>query len=122
MVPLPMMIWTSLYTPYPPDARHGFTYLFPQASDMEPTPLLVTPGGDHLRSIQIWSLEDLLPVVLKSSGCHQNTYVWQVGGTYPTGMLSCWELQLVCDIFCQLDPTFCARWHKRSRCISLLYK
>ena len=28
------------------------------------------------------------PLVLTPSGDHQNTYGWQVGGTYPTGMLS----------------------------------
>ena len=30
------------------------------------------------------------PPVLTASGGHQNTYGWQAGGTYPTGMLSCW--------------------------------
>ena len=34
-------------------------------------------------------------MVLTSSGGHQNTYVWQAGGTHPTGMLS-YDIILFC--------------------------
>ena len=32
------------------------------------------------------------PLLLTPSGGHQNTHGWQVGGTHPTGMLSCYML------------------------------
>ena len=30
--------------------------------------------------------------ILTPSGSHHNTNIWQVGGTHPTGMFSCWIL------------------------------
>ena len=59
-----------------------------------PPPLLLTSGGHHWRPVQTCSLEDLpLPQpVLKSSGGHRNMYSWQMGGTHPIGMLSCYYL------------------------------
>ena len=42
-----------------------------------PTPLDLRPGIP------------IRPLLLAPSGGHQNMYGWQVGGTHPTGMLSC---------------------------------
>ena len=60
---------------------------FPRMPDMG-SPLL-TSGCHHWRPVQTCSLEDLPPPVLTSSGGHRNTYGWQAGGLYPTGMQSC---------------------------------
>ena len=50
----------------------------------------VTTGGKDWRPVQTCSLEDLPhPLVLTSDG-YWSTYSWKVGGTHPTGMLSCY--------------------------------
>ena len=42
-------------------------------------------GGRYTYPLQILTP----PLVLTTSGNHQNRYDWLVGGTHPTGMLSC---------------------------------
>ena len=60
-----------------------------------PTPLLLASGGHHWRLIQTCSL-DVLPLP------HKNTYGWQVGGTHPAGMLSCFiDLSLTKNSICE---------------------
>ena len=50
-------------------------------------PLLIS-GGQHLRPVQTYSLED--PLSLSDIWWwHWGTYALQAGGTHPTGMLSC---------------------------------
>ena len=56
-------------------------------------PLLVTSGGHHWRPVQTCSFEDTPPPVLTSDG-QQSTYGWKLGGTHPTGILSCYHLNL----------------------------
>ena len=53
--------------------------------------LLVTSGGYHWRPVETCSLDLTLqpPPQVLTSGGHKSTYGWQVGGMYPTGMLSC---------------------------------
>ena len=53
-----------------------------------PAQMWLLTSGHHWTPVQICSLEDP-PLVLTSSGGHWNTYGWQVGGTHPIGMLSC---------------------------------
>ena len=57
-------------------------------------PLLLTSGYHHWRPFKTCILEDLNSppphsLVLESSGGHRNRFRWKVGGTHPTGMLSC---------------------------------
>ena len=56
-----------------------------------PTLLLLTSGGEHWRLVQTCSLGPTPSpqLVLVPSGSHRNKYGWQVDGTHPSGMLSC---------------------------------
>ena len=56
-----------------------------------PFPLLVTSGDHHWSPIQNCSLDLAVqfPLPVLTSGGHQRTYRWQVGGMYSTGILSC---------------------------------
>ena len=47
--------------------------------------------------VQTCSLETT-PLVLTSSGRHQNTYGWQADGTHPTGTLSCCKVKLIVSL------------------------
>ena len=67
MWPLPMMHWTSLYSPSPspgstppPDMGHGGPLNHSRHEHGDPSgppPLLVTSGGHHCRPVQICSLD-----------------------------------------------------------------
>ena len=97
-------------TPLPPNTRHG-TY---------PLPLQLTSGGHRLRhwTTDIWwsslvTCSNLLtwghtpapspPLVLTFSGGHWNTYVWQAGGTLPTGVLSCFKSEQMLALLFSTD-------------------
>ena len=47
----------------------------------------LTSGGHHWRLVQTCSIENPHTTVLTPSGGHRTTYSWEVGGTYPAGML-----------------------------------
>ena len=50
----------------------------------------------------------LTPLVLIPSGGHQNTCSWQVGGTHPTRMLSCYHPRMwVGDVFGHVCLSVC---------------
>ena len=53
-----------------------------------PTPLLVTSGCNHWRSVQTCSLDltvqGLHPRPVLTSGGHRSMHGWQAGGTHPT--------------------------------------
>ena len=82
---------------------HMVGYLPPDIRPRDPSSLLLTSGGHHCIPVQMCLLEELAasltppPLVLTSSGSHQNTYSWKAVGTHPTGMLSC---QYYCPIQC----------------------
>ena len=56
-------------------------------------------GGRYTQQVGIAT-----PMVLTSSGGHQNTYGWQAGGPYSTGMLSCFSYYGYC---CVLQSDTC---------------
>ena len=66
-------------------------------------------GGSDLyyRQQRSWGKVMFLHVSVnmsRISGGRRNTYGWQVGGTHPTGMLSCLLIQIrCCDLFLEID-------------------
>ena len=76
--------------PCPLDMGTGYLPHYPLATDIWWSSL-------ETCSIQTCSLEDLPLPVLTPCGGQRNPYSWKVGGTHPTGMLSC--LMMMSPIF-----------------------